>query len=56
MVLKSGEAFTYSDAEVEIGPGNYRVRIRRDGAAIDSFSAADVERWFVETPDARRVA
>ena len=50
VVLKSGESLAYSDADVEERSGSCRIRIKRDGVAVDSLNSGDVERWFVESP------
>ena len=51
VVLKSGETLAYSDADVEERSGSCRIRITRDGVAIDSLNGGDVQRWFVESLD-----
>jgi hypothetical protein len=52
VVLKSGETLAYSDADVEERSGSCRIRIKRDGVAVDSLNNGDVERWFIESSTA----
>lgn len=49
VILKTGEALRYSDAEVTTGSGGYRIAVTRDGARIDSFAPEDVKdvtQWY----------
>lgn len=51
VVLKSGGTLAYSDADVEERSESCRIRIKRDGVAVDSLNSRDVERWFIESLD-----